>query len=281
MSCTLVTAFYPIRSKFPPKQYMEWAKNYMTLHSPIVLFTEEHLAPVFQAMRPSHLPLHIVVLPFQELETWSGDYPEKWREQHALNPEGHIQGQVNGHITQQTAELYAVWAHKPAFVEQAIRLNPFSTEFFFWCDIGAFRSPPCPQVQERFPESKGLMRTRLLLQSIAPVAPHEKERQADGLRGLPITPAWKEPRLVGGLWGGGKEACLAWKQACDTMRHRFFHAGRYTGNDQAVMLSALLEDPNLALVVKPHGHIPNNDHWFYMEYLLSSLVEWKVDISYL
>jgi hypothetical protein len=65
------------------------------------------------------------------------------------------------------------------------------------------------------------------------------------------------------------------------MRHQFFHAGRYTGNDQAVMLSALLEDPNLALVVKPHGHIPNNDHWFYMEYLLSSLAEWKADISYL
>jgi hypothetical protein len=253
----------------------------MTLHAPIVLFTEEHLAPVFQAMRPSHLPLHIIIHPFQELETWSGEYPEQWRDQHALNPEGHIQGNVNGVVTQQSPELYAIWAHKPAFVQKAIQVNPFSTEFFFWCDIGAFREPPCSAVQERFPETKGMMRTRILLQSVAPLLPHEKERYADGIRGPPITPHWKEPRLVGGLWGGGKEACLAWKRACDQMRLRFFQAGRYTGNDQAVMLSALLEEPELALVVKHHGHIPNGNPWFFMEYLLSSLAEWKVDVSYL
>jgi hypothetical protein len=260
---------------------MEWAIHYMTLHAPIVLFTEEHLVPVFQAMRPSHLPLHIVVCPFEELETWSGDYPEKWREQHLLNPEACLQGNVNGYITQQTPELYAVWAHKPTFVTKAIHLNPFDTEFFFWCDIGAFRSPPCSQIQERFPETKGMMRTRILLQSVAPVEPHEKERQPDGLRGLPITPAWKEPRLVGGLWGGGKEACVAWKRACDAMRTQFFQAGRYAGNDQAVMLSVILEQPHLALVVKHHGLPPDGNPWFFMEYLLSSLAEWKVDVSYL
>lgn len=255
----------------------------MTLHAPIVLFTEEHLVPVFQAMRPSPLPLHIIVLPFEKLETWSGDYPEKWRHQHTLNPEGHIRGQddSDGHIAQQTAELYAVWAHKPAFVQQAIQLNVFSTDFFFWCDIGAFRKPPCPEIQERFPETKWLMRNRILLQAMTPIAPHEKERQADGLRGFPITPAWNEARFVGGLWGGGKEACVAWKKACDAMRERFFRAGRYAGNDQGVMLSAFLEQPELGLVVKPYGTSPNQNVWFFMEHLLSSLSEFKVDVSYL
>ncbi len=125
------------------------------------------------------------------------------------------------------------------------------------------------------------MRNRVLLQALSPVAPHEKERQADGLRGFPITPAWKEPRLVGGLWGGGKEACVAWKRACDEMRQRFFHAGRYAGNDQAVMLSALLEQPELGLVVKLYGCSPNQNVWFFMEHLLSSMAEFKVDVSYL
>jgi hypothetical protein len=242
----------------------------MTLHAPIVLFTEEHLAPIFRAMRPPHLPLHIVILSFEELETWSGEYPEQWCHQHTLNPEGHIQGQddSDGHIAQQTAELYAVWAHKPAFVERAVHQNPFSTEFFFWCDIGAFREPVPPTIQERFPETKWLMRNRILFQAMSPIAPHERERQPDGLRGLPITST-------------GKEACLAWKRACDAMRQRFLTVGRYAGNDQAVMLSALLEQPSLGLVIKPYRWTPDMNPWFFMEYVLSSVAECKVDVSYL
>lgn len=297
MSCTLVTAFYPIRSKFPSQQYMEWARNYFSVHAPIVLFTEAHLVPVFQGMRPPGRPLHIFVLPFSELETWSGTYPEEWHRQHLLNPEGHIQkhtqdgdkggdkGEDKGggegvHVGQQTPELYALWAHKPAFVERAVDLNPFHTPYFFWCDIGAFRVPVPSLVQERFPQTGWFSHDRLVFQAMAPVTPSEKDRQVDGLRGYPITSTWNEVRMVGGLWGGGAEACRAWKRACDTMRQCFFTAGRYAGNDQAVMLSVLLETPQLGLVLKPHAPYPNNDAWFYLEYALSSLSPVTVDMSY-
>lgn len=282
MSCTLVTAFYPIHSKFPSTQYMEWAKNYLSLHTPIVLFTEAHLVPIFQAMRPPGLPFHLVVWPFAELETWSGTYPEEWRRQHLLNPEGQIQRHdPDGYVAQQTPELYALWAHKPAFVERAVDLNPFATPYFFWCDIGAFRVPVPPLVQERFPQTGWFSPDRLVFQSIAPLTPHEKEAQADGIRGYPITPHWKEPRLVGGLWGGGAEACRAWKRACDTMRQRFFAVGRYAGNDQAVMLSVLIEMPHLGLVLRHVEPYPDNNPWFYLQYALSSLSPVKVDVTYL
>ena len=279
MSCTLVTAFYPIRSKFPAQQYLDWARNFLSLETSVILFTEEHLAETFQALRPSNLPLHIITSPFQELETWSGDYPEKWCHQHTLNPEGHIQGRSSGHVAQQSPELYALWAQKPYFVEHAIHLNPFCTDYFFWCDIGAFREPVQVEIRQRFPETKWLSPHRILLQAMASIPVHEKAHQADGIRGPSITSDWNEVRLVGGLWGGGKKACLSWKQAYHQMLQRYLSSGRYAGNDQMVMLSTLLENPSLAMVVKPTRQDVNV--WFFLEYLLSSLADFKADLSYL
>jgi hypothetical protein len=278
MSCTVVTAFYSIRSKFPKDQYLTWGEQFMSLTSPIVIFTEEHLVDILVSMRGDR-PIHVVVLPFQELETWKGDMAEKWAHQHTLNPEGHHFTDVGEHRLQQTPELYALWAHKAYFVERAIHINPFQTDYFFWCDFGAFRDPIPTEIRERFPESRLLPRNKIILQALVSVSMEEKEPGSDGIRGPRLSHEWNGVRLVGGLWGGGKEACLAWKKAFDRMLHRYLQAGRYAGNDQFVMLSTLLEDPELAMVVKPTRADINQ--WFFLEYLLSSLAEMKIDIMYM
>lgn len=275
MSCTLVTAFYPIRSKFLPQQYLEWGKNFLSLQSPIVLFTEEHLVETFRSIRPSHLSLYIVVLPFNQLDTWSGTLPEQWNHQHTLNPEGHIIGHMG---QQQTPELYAIWSQKPYFVEKAIHLNPFQTDFFFWCDFGAFREAIPEAIQEKFPETKHFVPNRLLVQAMTSVPPHEKERQSDGIFGPRLDHSWNHVRFIGGLWGGDKQACLAWKEAYHRMLHLYFEKGRYAGNDQIVMLSTILENPSLTIAVNPTREDINQ--WFFLEYLLSSLADLKVDMSY-
>jgi hypothetical protein len=277
-SCTLVTAFYPIRSKFPTQQYLEWSRNYLSLEAPIVLFTEEHLVSTFQEMRGSR-PIHIIVLPFCELDTWSGDFPDIWRRQHELNPERHEYISPTGYLAQQSPELYALWANKAAFVERAIQAIPFQTDYFFWCDIGAFREPIQEQIRQRFPETKCLSRHQILIQAMLPIPINEKERQEDGIRGPAISSEWNDIRIVGGLWGGGKEACLAWKVVYYHMLQQYFLSNRYAGNDQMVMLSTLLENPSLVTIVKPTREDINQ--WFFLEYLLSSLADMKIDISYL
>ena len=277
-SCTLVTAFYPIRSKFPTQQYLEWARHFLSLEAPIVLFTEEHLIPTFEAMRASHQPLRIITQPFSKLEMWSGEFPDFWRKQHALNPEGHIQCHSNGHVCQQTSELYAVWAQKATFVEQAIRLNPFQTDYFFWCDIGAFRTPPSEPIRQRFPESKWLPRGRILLHALSPLTAEDKMCRPDGIYGPLMTSESKPVRLVGGLWGGDREGCLAWKEAYSAMLDKYRSSERYAGNDQMVMLSTIICNPSLAMVVRTTRHDVNQ--WFFLEYLLSSEASLKIDLSY-
>ena len=43
MKCTLVTAYYSIKSKFNHERYLNWGKQLLSLSSPIILFTEESL----------------------------------------------------------------------------------------------------------------------------------------------------------------------------------------------------------------------------------------------
>jgi glycosyltransferase involved in cell wall biosynthesis len=59
---------------------------------------------------------------------------------------------------------------------------------------------------------------------------------------------------------------------------RYFHAGRFAGKDQSVMLSAYLENPSLGVIVKPSLH---DIDWFFLEYLLSEMqVPYILDDSY-
>jgi len=70
MSCTLVTAYYAINSKFPKEQYVNWMRTLLQLNTPIVLFTQDHMEDLIRDLRGNRL-LHLVVLPFQQLTTWS------------------------------------------------------------------------------------------------------------------------------------------------------------------------------------------------------------------
>jgi glycosyltransferase involved in cell wall biosynthesis len=260
MACTIVTAYYPIKSKFSIDRYMDWASTFLQLKSPIVLFTEESMVNKIREKRGDR-PIHIITTPFCELETWKL-YESKWKEQYKIDPENHIH----------TPELYTVWAEKPFFVERAIQINPFQTDFFFWCDIGAFRNPNISQtIIDTFPTTRYLESEKILFQSVGDLKASDWIQKADGIRGECISRTWNEIRLVGGLWGGGINACLRWKNAYHRMLEAYFEAGRFAGKDQQVMLSAYLNDTTLAKVVRcTNFHI--ND-WFFLEHLLSDLSE--------
>lgn len=269
MTCTIVTAYYPIKSKFSMERYMNWASTFLRIKAPIVLFTEESMTNTIQQMRGDR-PIHIVALPFHELETWKL-YESKWKEHHDMDPEKE----------RHTPELYTIWAEKAFFVEKAIQSNPFQTDFFFWCDIGAFRDPYVSHIiLDSFPTTKYLDSEQILFQSVGDVTPHDWIQRADGIRGEVISSTWNEIRLVGGLWGGGRSACLRWKNAYQRMLEAYFRVGRFAGKDQQVMLSAYLDDPTLGRVVRcTKSYI---DEWFFLEHLLSDLSErYELNPTYL
>jgi hypothetical protein len=214
----------------------------------------------------SFLPIHIITVPFNKLYMWTR-YAAEWCKQHALDHEG----------VYHSPELYAIWAQKSVFVEQAILTNPFSTEYFYWCDIGAFRDPNISsQILTQFPKVSILkiVAPAILLNSVAPLEYAEKIRQPDGIYG----DFKRANRIVGGLWGGSATACIRWRAAYEAQLIRYFAAGRFAGKDQSVMLSAYLENTSLAAIARPTTR--DGDHWFFQQWLLTDNAPFEQDRSY-
>jgi hypothetical protein len=260
MTTTVVTAFYPIKSKFPLPVYMQWASTFMKMEAPIVLYTDPQYESVFKAMRGDK-PIHIIRQPFNECFMWT-KYAGAWIHHHALDHEANIH----------SPQLYAVWANKASWVKEAIEVNPFGTSFFFWCDIGAFREPQW--MAPHFPQSKHFPSDAVLFSSVDRCVPDDYVKRADGIIG-----DFKHVnRIVGGLWGGSIVACIRWATAFESQLTKYFAAGRFAGKDQSVMLSALLEDPTLGVVVKPSLAV---NPWFFLQYLLSDCdAAFTVDETY-
>jgi hypothetical protein len=267
MKCTVITAFYPIKSKFPSSKYLEWGKTFMKIKSPVVIFTESYLVDTIKAFREDR-PIKIIQIPFEELETWKL-YKNKWIENYERDPERY-----------HTPELYAIWAQKSFFVEHAINMNIFNTEFFFWCDFGAFRNANVSNIiLETFPTITHFKGDKLLIQSIDRLMDSDKILDTDGIFSNKIY-NWKQCRLVGGLWGGSKIACLNWKKEYKIMLEKYFEKDRFAGKDQTVMLSTYLNNPKLANIVECTES--NIDNWFFLQYLLSDKeCLYKIDSSYI
>lgn len=251
-TCTLVTAYYNVRSKRPPKYYMEWAKNFLTLPCPIVLFTSPDLVPIFKGLRGG-LPIYIFSRPFESTVMWSR-YKSHWEASHGVDHEKNLH----------SPQLYSIWANKSAWVKEAIQLNPFHTSHYVWCDIGAFRDASKLPTLIRFPMASRLPEDKVLFCLIEPLQADDFVVRPDGIPG----DFRYLNRIVGGLWGGPRDACLRWAEQYEAMLNRYIQADRFIGKDQSIMMSAILEDSSNAVCIRPHwGDL--GETWFYLEYYLS------------
>ncbi len=257
---TIITAFYPVKSKRSSSEYIQYATTFMKLASPVVLFTNEEYASKFKSLRPEKYELKVIVRPFELLETWKL-YKTYWQEHYKMDHEQ----------SYHSPELYAVWAQKPFFVEEIVKSNPFNTKTFYWCDIGAFRdSNISPDILLTFPRSD-------ILQSVSPaiILNSVEHLTKDDV----LTNDFKyKDRIVGGLWGGTDEACIRWKNAYQSMLEKYFSEKKFAGKEQSVMISTYIAYPSLAVVVKQTT--PGNI-WFFQQQLLSSAnAPFEVDESY-
>ena len=266
MKITLITAYYNINSKQPTDFYLKNANNFLsTVETPIVLFTSSEYVKTFKEMR-KNFPIIIIERPFEDLYAWT-HYKNKWIEDNKNDPEKYI-----GH----SPELYAIWSQKIFFVDEIIDKNPFKTEFFFWCDIGAFREPKHLPLLRKFPQrTEYFLEDKIIFSSVERL----DKRFIINYKGINIDTS-NCPRIVGGLWGGSISACKKWKNAYVDMLSQYINNKIFAGKDQHVMLSAILHDSALSTIIMPDPRY-NHDKWFYLEYLLSGIIfEYKKDMSY-
>ena len=227
-----------------------------------MLFTTAELSPLFREMRDDHGPLHIVELPFTELDTWV-----RWKDRWIADWD------KDHEKAHHTPQLYAIWAQKAFFVDRAAALNPFGSEHFFWCDIGALRTEPPAAVYANFPDiARFPADDRIVMSAVHALEAGDTKKHEDGIVG----DFRYVDRIVGGLWGGTAQACKQWLQAYTTQLEAYFRAGRFAGKDQSVMLSAYLADRSLAYILQPTLSPTVADPWFFLLHFMS---DWSVPFA--
>lgn len=127
---TLVSAYYRIKSKHTPEQYLKWIKNIVRLNKSIVFFTNKKFMPILKDLRPKDLH-HKTVFIELEIEDFFSyiNFFKQFNQSYEIDYENKYH----------TVPLYLIWAEKCMFLKKAIVNNYFQSKCFYWIDIGYFR----------------------------------------------------------------------------------------------------------------------------------------------
>jgi len=251
---TIVTGYFQLKqAKASHDTYSGWMRNMLCIDNPMVIFCDVASEQMIREMREGKLEkTKIIVTSFNEF--YSYRYARDFLEHYKMDKEQRV-----GH----NMFLYMIWSEKSHFLKRAIELNPFSTEYFVWCDIGCFRVPNKRYLNWPNPEKiSTLDKNKVLLLSVQPFTPEELQCHNKG--GLPLFQYTN--RIGGTIFGGGKEVLLQWHDKYYEMLEHFISIGRFIGKDQSIMNSVYLLNRDMCNLV---NWLPGHpDQWFYLqEYL--------------
>lgn len=256
-SPTVVTAYYPIKSKFGIEQYMAWIVNFWpNTRCPLVIYTEPNLVGMFEGLFASRKSVQIIGLPLSSLSAFKKLSYSVWSSTKHLDKE-----------TAHTPELYALWYEKKEFILRTIQLNPFYSDRFVWCDAGIGRCREINSLCERFPMRENIPSGKMLVLEIDPLKQEDCVKDEWGIPGS----FEKVATFGGGILASDVSGWIRWSSAYDAMLMRYHLAGRFIGKDQNIMASMILEEPSLAVVIKRPPSLGPIAGWFYLLVFLSGM----------
>ena len=239
---TLVTAYYRIPSKHSHEEYLAWMVNLLSLQDCLVVFCSPDQQETLQALRPSSYPTLILPRPISSFLMSNLLTKAEWVEQERRDGE---RAATPGH----NSKLYRVWNEKTNMLKLAADLNPFSSSYFVWLDIGGVRHGLWnhQRLVQRRPAEPGV-----LLLSVEPFSTTELGR-GDKADFSVVN------RVGGGGIGADPVSLAAWHAAYYSMVERYRREGRFLGEDQSLMAATCLQT-GLCLLVQSDIH-----HWFRLQ----------------
>lgn len=247
---TIVAVYFKIKSKRASTEYLKWAKNFLKLKNPIVLYTSEDNYDNFIELR-GNLPIKIIIQEFNDIYMWK-KYKEKWIDHYEMDPQ-------NFH----SPELYAIWANKSIWLEDAIKNNYFNTEYFQYTDLGSFRQDDLSEcVINNYPLIDHYESNKIIISLL-----EDFKKDDYIIENNIIGNFLYSTRVDGSSFGGSKSACLKYRVEYEKMLNIYFDNNRFAGKDESVMSSLVLAQPNFFILIKA-------PHWFYLQHILS-----KTDVN--
>ncbi|XP_055347722.1 uncharacterized protein LOC129594888 [Paramacrobiotus metropolitanus] len=260
---TVVTAYYQIPSKRPHANYLRWIENFLpNIPCYLYIFTSSAMYPTLKTMRMKHLnSTRFIIKGFEELEEYSKMH--HWRRIKSTDYEKY-----------HTPELYIIWNQKWRFVEQAIKENVFRSEYFVWCDIGAFRKAEFVPHLIQFPDPDVLRRklpdqNKIALAILHPFNTNRDRVYENGSLSISLREG-RTDHSAAGLMAGHEKAWGIFIREYFSMQAYFFAQGLNAGKDQNIVNAVIMKFPeNFQLLTSVAYFNGTGDAWFYLEYYLT------------
>jgi hypothetical protein len=262
---TIISVYFPFSSKHSKDAYDQWIKNFVnSVSSPLAIFTDESSKGYILKLRPD-LKFHAIFYLYEnvwdiikELENERNkNYKHKYMvEQYDKDPEKRIHN----------PNLYAVWNIKAFITNKIAEENPFSSSFFIYTDIGAFRDQIIPDWPDQsFTELLSLrLRDKILFGQI-----QEFTYDPNDTMNLFIT----RDIIEGGLFAGNKVAIKNFKSGFYKLHDELLDQGIFVGKDQKLMnLYAFKNNKNEVVRIRTWNVncYKSYDKWFFYQRYFAS-----------
>jgi glycosyltransferase involved in cell wall biosynthesis len=245
---TVVTAYYPMKSKFEISDYMKWLEFWKSQPCNLVFFTSQEFVPLIENLRQNYKEkTNVIALDFNNLEAFQKYGKNFWMKEKEKDFESY-----------HNYELYAIWYEKKEFVKKAITLNPFSTTKFVWCDAGICRQDGWREHIRKFPLSYIIPDNKFLVLRIT-----DFEQFDDFL---------KINCVGGGILAARKELWLEFSDKYDKMLNRYIFLNKFVGKDQSIIASMVKETPEFFQLIKRPENFDDFTCWFTLLFYLSAAI---------
>lgn len=253
----VVTAYINLgrTAKHSQENYNDWISIISNIESPMVIYTD-----VIHKIEPyrKNKPTLFVATSLKRLQKMGGMDDQTVRLQSFIDPQGRWH----------TPYLYVVWDAKHRLVYEASeKYNYWNCEYFFWTDIGSFRTnyslkywPDPDRVDKAF---QGENRT--LYAAVGWPTRYMNNYQEDF---GPFISRFIE----GTFFGGNKFAIKNVFHKYYELKKKYMQKGSFIGNDQPIMSSLILSNKKDFLVLNSTD-IPCMDSWFFFQQYFASDAE--------
>ena len=217
--------------------------NFLTILDCIVIFIQPDIQTNITTLRPPDYPTIFIPCPLESFLVSSLLTNQDWEEQEKMDHEQNI-----GHNRQ----LYSVWNEKTNMMKIVSEVNPFSSSFFVWLDIGAIRHDGYnhQQMVQKVPQDSGV-----LLLSVEPFTEEELSLEDE----KSVADFSRLVRIGGGTIGCDQTSLERWHTAYYNTMINNLKMGKFMGKDQIMMATTCLETDLCLLVQRGLGD------WFMLQ----------------
>ena len=238
---TMVTAFFDINRETKGDgrkldDYLNWIKKTLQLNCNLFIVTEEKFVDFMKQHRPKEYTTYIKVDTLENAQYY------KYREQMIKILESEDYKKKIKHpnrVECKLPEYNIIQYSKFGWLKDAININPFQSEYFFWMDIGISRFFLDVDIKKPFPNNKNIIKAenKFIIQCRQDI--HNYPYNEDYF-------IWDSANLlIGGIFGGYKEIVLNIDNKLEQIFNKSMLEKDNVNNEQLGLLIVYKKNPEL------------------------------------